>query len=131
MKLKVLDENYNPLLRRKEMKLEVDHDPGGTPKREDARREIAAHLGQDLQKVHIIKMVTLTGTKRMICEVELYEDPEEGKRIVHKHIQERGLPKAEKEKAEAPPKAKPPEEKGVEKKQAEGEERPEPGGEKQ
>ncbi|MEM4245880.1 MAG: hypothetical protein QW390_01135 [Candidatus Bathyarchaeia archaeon] len=97
MKLKVLEERDNPLLGRREIRLEVDHGPAGTPGREETKREIAAHLGQDAQKIHIIRMATLTGTNRALCEVELYDSPEKARRVVPLHIQERGRPKPEKE----------------------------------
>jgi len=127
MKARVLNETYNPLLKRKEIRVEVEHDPSGTPNRATARQEIATLLGGDAQKINVIKMVTLTGTTRTVCEVELYDDPDRAKKIVRPYLRERELPKEERERAkaakEAPKKEEP-------KKEAKKEKEGKPAGEK-
>ncbi|WP_455367531.1 hypothetical protein [[Eubacterium] cellulosolvens] len=126
MKLKVLSDIQNPLLNRREVRLEIDHSPQGTPDRTIAKQEVAAYLGHDAKKIQIIAMKTLTGTRRTVCTVELYEDVERGKRIVHQHIPERGLPKT-KEKVETPRKVAPPKkEEAEEPEQEKGQETPQP-----
>ncbi len=124
MKLKILSETQNPLLNRREVRVEIDHDPQGTPNRTTAKQELANYLGNDAQKIQIIAMKTLTGTRKTICDIEIYEDIERGERIVHQHTLERGLPKT-KEKVEQPPKeAQPKKEEAKETEQEKDQEKP-------
>lgn len=104
MKVKVLNEIYNPLLKRKELQLEIAHDSSGTPNRVIAKQDIATQLGENAQKIHIISMKTLTGTNKAICKAELYDDPDRSKKIVPPYIQQRELPKAESQGTEKKPK---------------------------
>ena len=126
MKFKVLSETQNPLLNRREVRVEIVHNSHGTPNRTTAKQELAGYLGYDAKKIQVIAMKTLTGTRKTICEIELYEDVERGERIVHQHILERGLPKT-KEKVETPPKVAPPKkEEAKETEQEKGQEKPQP-----
>mgnify|MGYP000066295226 CR=1 FL=1 len=99
MEFRIINEIYNPLIKRKEVKAEVIHQSAGTPDRFSLRKELASKLNEELEKLYIIKMVTKTGTNKTICDIEVYEDKEIAKRIIPKHILIRNLPPEERKKA--------------------------------
>jgi small subunit ribosomal protein S24e len=119
MEVKIKQEEYNALLRRKEICAEVDHDQAGTPSRTDLRKAISSKYGVKTESVYVIDVRTKTGTQSAFCEVQVYDDHESARRTVPKHIQTRNLPAEERKrvreqetkKAEAKPKAEKPKEK--------------------
>ena len=98
MKLKVLNESYNPLLRRKDLNIEVEHLSTGTPNRSSIQKQLSSKLGVDEKKVYIIGIITLTGTNKSICKVECYDDVATGDLVVPVYIRERGKKTGEKPK---------------------------------
>lgn len=113
MDLKVKQEDYNALLKRKEVRAEIEHDGAGTPSRIDLRKAIASKYGTKPESVYIINVQTDTGTQSEVCEVQVYDDPQYAQRTVPKHIQIRNLPPEERKRVKeeaakkAEPKAKP------------------------
>ena len=124
MEVKIKQEEYNALLKRKEIFAEVDHDETGTPSRTDLRKVISTKYGVKPESVYVIDVRTKTGTQSAFCEVQVYDDQESARRTVPKHIQTRNLPSEERKrlreqetkKVEAKPKAEKPKEKSVEEK---------------
>jgi ribosomal protein S24E len=125
MDFKVKEDTYNPLLKRKEVRVEVDHDAGGTPSRIDLRKAIAAKYNTKPENVYVLDVETKTGTQSALCAAEVYDDSKSAQRIVPKYIQIRNLSPEERKrvreeqakKEEAKPKAEKP--KGAEKPKAE------------
>jgi ribosomal protein S24E len=124
LELKIKQEEYNALLKRKEIYAEVDHDQAGTPSRVDLRKAIASKYGVKPESVYVIEVQTKTGTQSALCEVQVYDDHGGAQRIVPKYIQTRNLPPEERKrvreqeakKAEVKPKAEKPKEKPKEEK---------------
>jgi small subunit ribosomal protein S24e len=122
--LKIKEDNYNALLKRKEVSIEIGHDGAGTPSRVDLRKAVATKYGTKPESVYVVDVETKTGTQSATCEVEVYDDPETARRTVAKYIQTRNLPpeerkqvrekekedaaKKEEKKEEAKPKAEKP-----------------------
>lgn len=145
MDFKVRQDAYNPLLKRKEVRVEVDHDGAGTPSRVDLRKAIAAKYNTKPENVYVLDVETKTGTQSASCAIEVYDDPQSAQRTVPKYIQVRNLPpeerkrvreqeakkeevkpKAEKPKMEKPKAEKPKEEAKEEKPKQEAKPAPEP-----
>jgi len=99
MDFKIINEVYNPLMKRKEIKAEIIHHTAGTPDRFSIRKELASKLNEELEKIYIIKMVTKTGTNKTICDIEVYNEKEAAKLIVPKYILIRNLLPEERKKA--------------------------------
>ncbi len=95
MDFKIRQDTYNPLLKRKEVHVEVDHDAGGTPSRIDLRKAIAAKYNTKPENVYVLNVETKTGTQSALCEAEVYDDPQSAQRTVPKYIQVRNLPPEE------------------------------------
>jgi ribosomal protein S24E len=113
---KVKQDTYNPLLKRKEVSIEVEHGGQGTPSRVDLRKAVASKFSTKPENVYIIDVETKTGTQDATCLVEVYDDPQLAQQTVPKHIQIRNLPPDERKKVreeqakkgEAKPKAEKP-----------------------
>lgn len=92
MDLKVKQDTYNPLLKRKEVSLEVEHEGQGTPSRVDLRKAVASKFSTKPENVYVIDVETKTGTQNALCQVEVYEDAETAQQTVPKYIRIRNLP---------------------------------------
>lgn len=116
MDFKVRQDTYNPLLKRKEVRVEVEHDEAGTPSRVDLRKAIAAKYNTKPENVYVLDIETKTGTQSALCDAEVYDDPQSAQRTVPKFIQVRNLPPDERKrvreeaakKEEAKPRAEKP-----------------------
>lgn len=114
--LKVKQDTYNPLLKRKEVSVEVEHEGQGTPSRVDLRKAVASKFSTKPENVYVIDVETKTGTQNALCQIEVYDDPQIAQRTVPKYIQTRNLPPDERKqvrekeakKEEAKPKAEKP-----------------------
>jgi small subunit ribosomal protein S24e len=91
LELKIRQEEYNALLKRREIYAEVGHDQSGTPSRVDLRKAIASKYGVKPDTVYVIDVRTKTGTQNALCEVQVYDDHESAQRTVPKYIQTRHL----------------------------------------
>lgn len=122
MKLKVTIQNYNPLLKRKEIAFEVEHAPKeGTPTRAEMRRSLAENLKANVDLIFIKRAVTKKGSMLTVGEANIYDTQEQVKIVEADHIITRNIPPLAKPKEEteapkeepappAPPAAKPKEE---------------------
>jgi small subunit ribosomal protein S24e len=124
LELKIKQEEYNALLKRKEISAEVEHDKTGTPSRIELRKAIASKYEVKPESVYVIGVQTKMGTQSAICEIQVYDDTASALRIVPKYIQTRNLPPEERKhvreqeakKSEAKPKPEKPKEKPKEEK---------------
>ncbi len=98
MDFKVKQDTYNPLLKRKEVSIEIDHDSQGTPSRVDLRKAVASKYNTKPENVYVVDVETRTGTQNSVCSVEVYDDAETAKQTVRKYIQTRNLPPEERKK---------------------------------
>lgn len=92
MDLKVKQDTYNPLLKRKEVNVEVEHAGQGTPSRVDLRKAVASKFSTKPENVFVIDVETKTGTQNAECLVEVYDDAKTAEQTVPKYIQTRNLP---------------------------------------
>ncbi len=92
MEFKVKQDTYNPLLKRKELSLDVEHENQGSPSRTSLRDAVAAKYTTKTENVFVVEIETKTGTQYSVCQVQVYDDPETAKKVVPKHIQIRNLP---------------------------------------
>lgn len=100
MDFKIKQDTYNPLLKRKEVHVEIDHDGQGTPSRIDLRKAIATKYGTKPENVYVIDVETKTGTQSAMCSIQIYDDAKTAQNVVPKHIQIRNLPPDERKRKE-------------------------------
>jgi len=109
MEVKIIEEQQNILLKRKEIRFEVEHSQTkGTPSRLEIRSKLAETLKTKPELVYIKRVETKTGTMKAKGEANAYESVEQAKLVEPEYIVARNMPQEKKEKAEekveAPPK---------------------------
>ncbi|RLI32185.1 30S ribosomal protein S24e, partial [Candidatus Bathyarchaeota archaeon] len=87
MKITVISTKDNPLLGRREIDFEIQHP--STPRRVDVRKEMAAQMGVDVEKVYIVKLETKTGSHRTLGRAHIYDTVERALLVEREHIVER------------------------------------------
>jgi len=95
---KIAQERYNPLLKRREVLVEIWHIGLPTPNRLEVRQKIAEMFGVNIDQVYIRHIYTEFGIGKSKVEVHIYDDPEFGKKIEPIYIQLRNMPKEEAQK---------------------------------
>ncbi len=124
MKVKIVSEKENVLLKRKEVVFEVNHqDVGSTPPRMEVKKALANLLGVDQDLVFIKRYETKTGTLTALGRANIYSNIEQAKSIEPEYILKRNLPPVpQEEKGKETPKEEMKEEKMKEKKEESSEE---------
>lgn len=126
MKINITTQQYNPLLKRKEIAFEVRHeDIKGTPSRIEVRKTLAENLKANVELVYIRKMQTKTGTMQAKGEANIYDTIEQAKLVESQHIIERNVPSEKKPKEEEKVEEKPKPEKAEKVEKAEKPKEPE------
>jgi len=92
MEIKILSENVNQLLKRKEVVFQVDNQTGSTPPRLDVKNALAKLLKTDANLVFIKKLKTKTGTRKTIGLANVYDSMEHAKLIEPEYIVKRNIP---------------------------------------
>lgn len=112
MKIKIISEKHNPLLKRTEVAFEVDHSgEGETPPRLEIRENLANSLKAKSDLVFVEKVETKTGTMTSVGEANAYETAEQAKLVEREHIIARNTPPEKPAEEAEKPKAKEAEEK--------------------
>lgn len=103
MEIKIIAEKKNPLLKRKEVQFQVDHDEvGSTPPRQEIRKAVASKLKTNVDAVFVKRFVTKTGTRTAFGLANVYDSADQAKLVEPEHIVKRNVPAAEKPKEEKP-----------------------------
>ncbi|MDH7563307.1 MAG: 30S ribosomal protein S24e [Candidatus Bathyarchaeota archaeon] len=93
MKLEILAEKENPLLKRKEIQFQVDHDEkGSTPPRLEVRRALADTLKINVDQIFVKKLKTKTGTHVALGEANIYESADLARRLEPAYVIKRNIP---------------------------------------
>lgn len=103
MDVKIISEKENPLLKRREVSFQVEHNQtGSTPPRLQVRKAVASALKTDLDLVFIKKLETKTGTHTAVGSANVYDSVEQARLVEPEYIVKRNVPpeKPEEEKRE-------------------------------
>jgi len=93
MKVKILSQKRNPLLKRMEITFAIEHEGRrGTPLRLQAREELAAALKTRIEQVYIKKLETKTGALSSTGEANVYDSMEQAKLVEPEYIIARNTP---------------------------------------
>ncbi|MBS7642355.1 30S ribosomal protein S24e [Candidatus Bathyarchaeota archaeon] len=82
MEVKIVEERYNPLLCRREIRFLVEHRGRSTPIKFEVRKYLAAMFNTDLSLVYIIRFVTKTSTNLSEGLCHVYDSKEYVERLV-------------------------------------------------
>ena len=99
MELKIKKDEYNPLLKRKEVYADVGHENAGSPSRSALRDAVASKYGVKSESVYVVDIHTRTGTQESECIIQVYDDLTTAKLIVPEYLRVRNLPSEERKKA--------------------------------
>jgi len=109
LEVKITEQNQNILLKRREIKFEVDHSQTrSTPSRLEVRNKLADMLKTKPELVYIKRVETKTGTMKATGEANAYETEETAKLVEPEYIRTRNTPQEKKEKTEEKAEAAPP-----------------------
>jgi len=89
MEVKILEDRYNPLLYRREIRFLVEHRGKPTPIKYDVRKYIAAMLNTDLNLVYIVRFITKTSTNVSEGLCHVYDSIDYAKRLVPDFIRKK------------------------------------------
>ncbi len=89
MEIEIVEERDNPLLFRKEIKFVVRHEDGGTPRRSEVLKKLAAMLDVDKEVVLIHKMESEFGKRETRGYAKVYRSYEDLKDIEPDYLIER------------------------------------------
>jgi len=110
MEIKITKQQYNPVLKRREIVFEVDHTQSkGTPTRLEIRDTLAGMLKTSSEAMYVRRVITKAGTMRAMGEANVYDSVEQAKLVEPKYIVARNTAKEKKEQVEKPEIPKPPE----------------------
>ena len=87
MKIELISTKMNPLLGRREVDFEIQE--SSTPSRVDTRKEIAAQMKVDLERVYLVKLETKTGTQKTVGRAHVYDKVDRARLVEREHILER------------------------------------------
>jgi small subunit ribosomal protein S24e len=101
MEIKITSQKYNPMLKRKEVDVQIEHgEIGSTPPRKDIRKAVAVELKTDENIVFVKKFETKTGTHTAVGVANIYDSIEQAKLIEPEYIVKRNIPPETKPKEE-------------------------------
>lgn len=92
MKINIVSNKRNDLLKRNEIIFSVVHEHAPTPSRIEVRRELARILKVDVERVYVRRMESATGASMAMGEAHIYDSEEHAKRIEPEHIIMRNSP---------------------------------------
>ncbi|MCS7113664.1 MAG: 30S ribosomal protein S24e [Candidatus Bathyarchaeota archaeon] len=93
MEVKILEDRYNPLLCRREIRFLVEHRGRSTPVKFEVRKYLAAMLNTDLNLVYIIRFATKTSTNLSEGLCHVYDSKDYVERLVPGFIRRKNEPK--------------------------------------
>lgn len=93
MEVKIVSENENTLLKRKEVHFRVEHSQiGATPQRLEVRKALAAALKKDADLIFVKQLETKTGTHVALGIANVYDSVEQARFIEPEYIVKRNVP---------------------------------------
>ncbi|MEM2112474.1 MAG: 30S ribosomal protein S24e [Candidatus Bathyarchaeia archaeon] len=96
MKIEILNQTRNELLKRIELTFRVDHAGSGTPSNVEIRKKLADMFNVDVERVYLRKNKTKTGSMTVTSEAHVYDSVEQARYVEPKYIIQRTTPKSEK-----------------------------------
>jgi len=93
MEIKITQQRYNPLLKRREIVFELDHaQTRGTPSRLEVRKTLAETLKTNLDVVYVKLIETKAGTMLAKGEANAYDSVQQARLIEPKYVIARNIP---------------------------------------
>ena len=85
----IINEQYNPLIKRRELVLLIHHIGKGTPERMALREAVAKAYQVDEEQVYVRKLVSEFGMGATRAFIHIYDSPERAKEFEPEYIRKR------------------------------------------
>jgi len=72
--MNIIEEKTNPMLKRKELKIDVDFDNGATPSKGDMQEAVAKNQGVGAEKVEVINVFSSFGKPSGLAKVYVWDE---------------------------------------------------------
>lgn len=72
--MEVIKENYNKVLKRKELVLKLDHSAKATPSKAELQNNVASQYKTEAEKVEVVDIFTETGRATAEARVFVWDD---------------------------------------------------------
>lgn len=82
---KVVKDQYNKLLNRRELELIISYE-SSTPKREEVRKFISEQYDISIERVIVEKIESIFGSRKARIHVHIYDDVEDARKFERKHV---------------------------------------------
>jgi len=80
----------NPLLERREVTVEINHEEDATPSKEDVKKRIAAENDLDVEKIQIESIYTGYGSQKSEATLKVYDEFEYDESLETEPVEEQG-----------------------------------------
>ena len=87
--VRVIEDKYNPLVKRRELLLEIDHKLKSTPMRINLRLKVSEVYGVEIQRVYVKKIMTEYGRGVSKVRVNIYDTVERAKQFEPQYVIDR------------------------------------------
>jgi len=74
MKVQIITEKENPLLKRKEVIISIDYDGGATPSKAELQKMVAEQLKANIENIEIAKILSEIGIPRGKAWVRIWQE---------------------------------------------------------
>lgn len=88
MNANIVSVKENPLLDRKEVKVNLDHEGEATPSKEDVKSRVAAEKGLETENIDVKSIYTGFGNQNSTANLQVFEDFEYDEDIEEEAIEE-------------------------------------------
>jgi small subunit ribosomal protein S24e len=92
MEVKIASQTENPLLKRREIRFQVEHPASSSPPRLEVRKALAAALKSNVDLVFVMRFETKTGTQTAVGTANLYESTEQARLVEPDYVINRNVP---------------------------------------
>ncbi|OKY78226.1 MAG: Ribosomal protein S24E [Candidatus Methanohalarchaeum thermophilum] len=91
MQIKIIETKENPVLDRKELKIDIDHVSEPTPSVDEVKAKLAAEESLDKELIIVDEINTEFGSNRSNGYIKVYEDTDSLKKVENQYMLERNL----------------------------------------
>ena len=94
MSIQVIEDKYNPILKRREIKAVISHEGKATPSKEEVKKIISEFFNASLEKIEVCKIFSKKGIGKSDVKIRVWDN--EAPKIEKKRSKEKSEKEGEK-----------------------------------